>query len=344
LVEGDFMPSQVALVRGEDRKRTIYRSLKLIEEQIRFGQRIVIKPNMVSIRKPGAATHAEALEAVLQFIRERTDAEIAVAEGCAIADTMKGFKAYGFVEVVRRYGARLVDLNRDRWVEVEVADRDLRPMTLRFARTVAESDCRISLTPMKTHDAVIVTLSLKNLVMGSLVSEGLSGLGWLIHGLSHLVRPRDALYDRRFGWIVRHILRSDKVAMHQTYATINYNLFRLAKAYPVHLAILDGFTAMEGCGPTNGKPVDLRLAVASADFIAADSVGARIMGFNPEEIGYLHHAMADGLGEGALDGIRILGDQLEDCLRPFEPHPNYARQLLWKQPEVERLRATWAIN
>ncbi len=334
------MPSDVAIVRGDTRSQNIRRSLERIEDQILLGKRIVIKPNMVSITKPLSATHAEALEAVLQFIRERTDREITVAEGCANADSMKGFEIYGLGEVARRYGARLVDLNRDERVEVEVVDRDLRPIALRLARTVAESDCRISLTPMKTHDAVIVTLSLKNMVMGALVREGRDSLDRLIHGLSHWVRPRDALYPRSFGWVVRHILRSDKVAMHQTYATINYNLFLIAKAYPVHLAILDGFTAMEGAGPTQGTPVKLHLAVASTDFIAADSVGARIMGFDPEEIGYLHHAIAAGLGEGALDRIRVLGERLEDCIRPFEPPPSYARQRAWKRSEVEALRAS----
>ncbi len=334
------MPSDVAIVRGDSRSQNIRRSLELIDDQILLGERIVIKPNMVSITKPLSATHAEALEALLQFIRERTDREITVAEGCANADSMKGFEIYGLGEVARRYGARLIDLNRDERVQVEVVDRDLRPMTLRLARTVAESDCRISLTPMKTHDAVIVTLSLKNMVMGGLIREGRDSLDRLIHGLSHWVRPRDALYPRSFGWVVRHILRSDKVAMHQTYATINYNLFLIAKAYPVHLAVLDGFTAMEGAGPTQGSPVDLHLAVASTDFISADSVGARIMGFDPEEIGYLHHAIADGLGEGAPDRIRVLGERLEDCIRPFEPPPSYARQRVWKRPEVEALRAS----
>lgn len=337
--KGDPMPSDVAIVRGDDRRQNIHQALELVSDQIRLRNRIVIKPNMVSITKPLSATHAEALDAVLRFISERTDSKITVAEGCAVADTMKGFEIYGLREIARRYGARLVDLNRDEWVEVEVVDRDLRPMSLRFARTVAESDCRISLTPMKTHDAVIVTLSLKNLVMGSLISKGLRGLDQLAHVLSHWVRPRDALYRRGSGWVVRHLLRSDKVAMHQTYPTMNYNLFLIAKAYPVHLAILDGFTAMEGRGPTLGQPVDLRLAVVSTDFIAADSVGARIMGFDPKEIGYLHHAIADGLGEGSLDKIRILGDHLEDCVRPFEPHPNYQRQRDWKRVEVEELRA-----
>jgi uncharacterized protein (DUF362 family) len=213
---------------------------------------------------------------------------------------------------------------------------------LRFARTVAESDCRISLTPMKTHDAVIITLSLKNLVMGSLISQGVANLDKLSHRLSHWIRPKDALYPRGMGWVVKHILRSDKVTMHQTYPTLNYNLFLIAKAYPVHLAILDGFTAMEGAGPTQGKQVDLRLAVASTDFIAADSIGARIMGFDPMEVGYLHHAISAGLGEGALERIRILGERLEDCIRSFEPHPNYLRQRQWKRTEVEELRGSLA--
>jgi uncharacterized protein (DUF362 family) len=330
-------PSKVALVRGDDRKRNIARCLELIDDQIRLGRRIVIKPNLVSITKPLAATHVDALEAVLRFIRERTDAEITVAEGCAIADAMKGFETYGFLEVARRYGARLLDLNRDRWIELKVVDRDLRPLSLRFARTVAESDCRISLTPMKTHDTVIVTLALKNLVMGSLINDGFKGLERLIFVLSRMLRPRDNLYARRVGWFVRHMLHSDKVTMHQTYATLNYNLFLLARAFPAHLAILDGFTAMEGCGPTRGQPVDLHLAVASTDFIAADSLGARIMGFDPEEIGYLHYAIAAGLGEGGLDRMQILGDRLEDCLRSFEPHPNYARQLNWKSAKIEAL-------
>jgi uncharacterized protein (DUF362 family) len=338
--KGDLMPSDVALVKGDDRRQNILRSLELIEDQIHLGRRIVVKPNMVSVTKPLSATHAEALDAVLNFICERTDCKITVAEGCANADSIKGFETYGLAGVAKRYGAKLVDLNLDQTVEVEVVDRDLRPMTLRFARTLAESDYRISLTPMKTHDAVIITLSLKNMVMGGLIREGSDSLDRVIHGLSHWVRPRDALYPRAFGWVVKHILRSDKVAMHQTYATLNYNLFLISKAYPPNLAVLDGFTAMEGRGPTQGEPVDLQVAVASTDFIAADSVGARIMGFEPEEIGYLHHAIGYGLGEGAMDRIRILGDSLEDCIHPFEPHPNWARQQAWKWPEVEALRAS----
>lgn len=334
------MASDVALIRGDDRANNIRRSLELIENQIHFGKRIIIKLNMTSLTRPLSATHAEALKAVLQFIKDRTDNHVTVAEGCATGDAMKGFNIYGMTEVAQRYGVKLVDLNCDKWVEVEVLDRDLRPKTLRFARTVAESDCRISLSPMKTHDVVVVTLSLKNLVMGSLLCERRVHLERITHHLSHLLRSGNALFPREFDWLVRHVLRSDKVAMHQTYPVMNYNLYLIAKAFPVHLSVLDGFTAMEGRGPTRGTAVNLRLAIASTDFIAADSIGALAMGFNPAQIGYLYHAMSNGLGEGSPEKIRVLGERLQDCIRPFKPHPWYAKQLSWRFSKVELMRVS----
>lgn len=335
-----FLSSDVAIVRGNERRQNIRRALELIDDQIHYGQRIVVKPNLTSVTNPLAVSHAEALDEILKFIKERTDNQVTVAEGCATTNTLKGLATYGMVEVAKRYGAKLVDLNRDKWVEVELVDRDLRPMTLRFARTVAESDFRISLTPMKTHDVVIITLSLKNLVMGSLIRKGRDNIERLTYILSHLLRPRNALFPRSFYWAIRHILCSDKVMMHQTHTTMNYNLFLLARVYPAHLAVLDGFTAMEGRGPTKGTPVKLRLAVASTDFIAADSVGAHIMGFDPSTIGYLYHAISYGLGEGDLEKIQILGDSLEKCARPFKPHPNFAVQQCWGLPKLESLRGS----
>jgi uncharacterized protein (DUF362 family) len=336
------MNSRVSLIRGDDRFQNVLRALEAIEKDIRLGERIVIKPNLVSITRQLAATHADALRAVLEFIRARSSREVVIAEGSASSDTLAGFERYGFCELAERYGARLVDLNRDRWTEVEAADRDFQPMRLRIARTIAESDCRISLAPMKTHDTVIVTLSLKNMVMGSLIREhrdvGAAGERFL-HGLGHWIRPRDPLFPRFFGWVVRKVLRSDKMLIHQSYASANYCLYIIARAIPVHVAVLDGFTGMEGRGPTRGDPVDLRLAIASSDFIAADCVAARVMGFDPEDVGYLHYAASGGLGNGGLDKIEVLGARLEDCVRPFKPHPGYERQRQWRRAAPPRAAA-----
>jgi uncharacterized protein (DUF362 family) len=327
------MVARVAIVRGEDRYRNVLSALRLIEGDVRLGDRIVVKPNLVSITNQLAATHADALRAVLQFIRERSDRDIVIAEGSASSDTVKGFERYGYRELAARFGARLVDLNRDRSVEVGLVDRDARLMKVRIARTIAESDCRISLAPMKTHDTVVVTLSLKNLVMGSLIREHRDmgpALERLLHGLGHWIRPRDPLFPSAFTWVVRKVIRSDKMMIHQTYAAANYNLYLLARAIPAHLAVLDGFVAMEGAGPTHGSPVELRLAMASTDFVACDCTAARIMGVDPWAVGYLSHAVTGGLGQGDAERIEVLGERVEACLRPFRLHPGHSRQLGWR--------------
>ncbi len=83
--------------------------------------------------------------------------------------------------------------------------------------------------------------------------------------------------------------------------------------------------------------MDLRLAIASTDFLAADAVATTIMGFQFSEIGYLAHCHQGGLGEGDLERMEILGNvTLKESINPFKPHRNYRQQLAWKIPGVER--------
>jgi hypothetical protein len=61
------------------------------------------------------------------------------------------------------------------------------------------------------------------------------------------------------------------------------------------------------------------------------------MGFDPDEVGYLHYCKRIGLGVGDLTGIEIVGNStLDTCTRPFQPHDTYHRQRLWKLPQVEQ--------
>ena len=46
---------------------------------------------------------------------------------------------------------------------------------------------------------------------------------------------------------------------------------------------------MDGNGPVDGFPVKLEAAVASTDPLKADGVGARLIGLDPKDIGYLYY-------------------------------------------------------
>ena len=339
------MKSRVALIKGNDRHDNITQASTLIEDWIDLGdkKRILIKPNFVSTRRQLAATHVEAVRAVLDWLRPRYDAPITIGEGAALSDTFDGYRNFGYLDLAEEYNVRFVDLNQDEWKPVQVYDRKLRPMEVRVARTTLESDFRISVGPPKTHDAVIVTLSLKNMIVGSLIrGRG----GGLFQMLGHVLSSSKGqlLPDRLTNSVLAEkaksrlgtISRSDKFALHQGYHSLNLNLYSLAKVIAPHLSVIDGFVGMEGSGPSSGDPVDLRVAIASTDFLAADAVATRLMGFDLDEVGYLHYCKLGGLGAGDLDNIEIVGNAtIEECRRPFKPHPTYRKQLQWRLPSVE---------
>jgi uncharacterized protein (DUF362 family) len=314
-------------------------------------QHVVVKPNLVD-RQQLAATHIDALRAVFDFVRARYDGQLTLAEGAALDNTLGSFSYFGFDALAADYGVDLVDLNADAVVSVQVHGRKLEPITLRLARTIVESDLRISVGPPKTHDAAIVTCSIKNMVMGTLVNRMVAKSVAEGPVASDKTRPSllgllDRLipYSWRFSPLAHAIMAriaqsatSDKFAMHQGYATINLNLANLAPWVWPHLVIVDGFQAMEGAGPVRGDPVDWRLALAGTDPLAVDSLTASLMGFDPAEIGYLSHCRRMGLGEGDLAAVQTVGNVMpDDVARVFRPHPAYRHQKAWHLDAVESL-------
>jgi len=342
--------SRVALVRGDNRYDNVAAALQCIASDISLAgvERLLVKPNLVMTHRPLAVTHVDAVRATLDFVRARYDGPITIAEGPAVQHAAEAFAHYGYESLAATYGARLLDLNDDEPVPVEVRDWHVRPLQLHMARTVIESDFRISIGPPKTHDTVIATLSIKNMVMGSLISRHAHGtrphsrlpnLGLLQKLLWRLVPswvqrlpPAEWLQFRAMS----SLEPSDKMKMHQSYPLINLNLALLTPRVIPHLAVIDGFEGMEGNGPTEGTAVPLRLALVSTDALAADLAGVYLMGF--DSVGYLHHCAKLGMGTGDLAAVDVVGNaSLASCRRPFRPHDTYTRQSRWQMPGAEQV-------
>ncbi len=343
--------NQVALVRGNERFGNIQQALDRISHHLDLSdkQRVLIKPNFVDSYRPLAVTHPDAMRAVLEFVRARYDGPLTIAEGPSTESATEAFRRYGYDQLARKYDTNLLDLNLDEPVAADVYDWKLRPLRLHLARSVVESDFRISVGPPKTHDVVIVTLSLKNMIMGSLISrftharhsgsDGRLGFGTLSKWLWRTV----PLWVRRLppaAWIAFRAMGSlepsDKMKMHQSYPVINLNLALLAPMVIPHLSVIDGFEAMEGNGPTEGNPVPWRIALASTDALAADTITATLMGFDPDGVGYLHYCQRMGLGIGDPELIEIVGNAtVADCAREFRPHDTVHRQRRWWLPQAD---------
>ena len=292
--------STVSLVHGDDRYENIRKALELIEdeiaEQIKGKEKILIKPNFVSVFNKLCATHVQAVRGVLDVITRYAKERITVGEGPALGPAKLGFLRYGYYRLGGEYDLRFVNLNKDASIKVEISDAEARARPIPISKTVAESDFRISVCPMKTHDTVVATLSLKNMLVGSIAG----------------------------GW-------SEKQRIHQGYAAINRILYTMARSIPPHLSVIDGFVAMEGNGPVSGDAVKMKVALASTDFLAADAVALHLMGIDLEDVGYLYYCHEAGLGQGDLGQIEVVGERLDEYVRPFKRHRSYLEQLRWKR-------------
>jgi len=285
---------RVAMVKGNDRKGNLRKALEMIADDINLqGRRPVIKVNFVSTYVPLAATHVDAARTVVEFFKDRGEKSIAIAEGAAIGTTPRGFQEYGYNALAKEYGVELIDLNEPKtWKLAFVIHPDLKPHPVKIAQTMVDPDNYIiSLAKLKSHLLVGVTLTAKNVIMGSL-----------------MVMDKDRMHPTEAGNRV-----------------LDYNLFTVMQHLHIDLAVLDGFEGMEGNGPVNGTPVDHRIAIAGKHYLAVDRVGTEVMGADFDNIRYLNYLWDWGFGEGDLSNIEIIGDSIESCRRAYSMAPRFLK-------------------
>ncbi len=120
---------------------------------------------------------------------------------------------------------------------------------------------------------------------------------------------------------------------HYTHTWIHETLVDLLaiqqEIHPGLFATMDGTTAGNGPGPRTMKPEIKNVILASADQVAIDAVAAKLMGFNPLDIKYIHLAHERGLGVGDLAEIELVGDDVSGENWGFEVGYNFHRFLAW---------------
>jgi uncharacterized protein (DUF362 family) len=291
-------PAKVALIKGNDRRDIVYQALKKIEDEVidSIGdkKKILIKPNFVITSRQLAATHVEAVRGILDFLKPHFKHQIIIGESTISRQgTFDGFKNYGYLPLEKEYKVKLLDLNHESWQYRYVFGKGHRPIPIRIISTFLDPDLYIiSAAKMKTHDRVVTTLSLKNILLGAPLNDYKTNDKRLTHS--------DYNFSRE--------------------ALLHYNMFHLAQEIYPDLGVIDGFVAMEGNGPGNGTPVDTRLALASLDSLALDTLTTKLMGFDPTQIMYLKAFAEAGMGQGDFDKIEVLGTPPEQCQFHFKPH------------------------
>ena len=193
--------SKVAIVRGTQPVQVTVEALKMVKPEVDLvlseKKTVLIKPNYINSRHPstGITTDSRVIEGVVKFLREQDVEMIIIGEGSGFADTFQAFQVAGVDEVAERWRAKLIDLNKDEFVEVK-SPRFLALKKVKVAKTALESTI-ISVPKLKPHRMAIVSLSLKNM-MEALENKGSAHVGGLsesIVDLASILKPGVSVID-----------------------------------------------------------------------------------------------------------------------------------------------------
>jgi len=307
--------SSVSLVHGDNRRKNVYEALMAIDEQIKPKLKrkkyVVIKVNNVTTTNQLGASHADALRGMLDYLAPRFKGPVMIAESSA-GNTMQGFDNFKYPALTKEYkNVSLLDFNEEaKYVLLPLIDYDLHVAPVRLAARLVDPDAFVfGAACMKTHNISVVTLSMKNMILGAPLHQA----------------PKETT-----RW-------SDKRRYHVGIRQSMYNMFLTAQRLQPNwdATIIDGFEGMEGNGPGSGTPVPSRLAIASTDYVAADRVGAECMGVDASWLGWLMYSGEVGLGQADLSKIDIRGVSIASVQKKYRLHSDIDLMLKWRGPMEE---------
>lgn len=292
--------SIISLVRSTSSYEGVTNALEKLGDELgkelsRQGL-IVVKVNFVIVNKKLATTPVDTVRGFVAFARKYYSGKIIIAEEATAGDTINAMKEYGFVKLAEEDGnIEIVDSGKTD-SEKHTIDYGKGSISLPVANIYKKTNYVVSITRAKTHDTVVVTLSLKNLLVGA-IKHGFFKTRFKIH-----VGKR-----------------------------INQILAGMCDVVYPNLGIVDGVVGMEGQGPADGTPIESNWVAVSTDPLALDSLATFLMGFDIADVGYLNLIREKKMGTLFSKGkIEVVGEDPKKLVKKYKPHATFEKQKKWK--------------
>ncbi|MBW9223178.1 DUF362 domain-containing protein [Methanothermococcus sp. SCGC AD-155-E23] len=228
-----------------------YNLLDLTFDNLEGYNRILVKPNILGPYPPDkhVTTHPAFLEWILSYLIEVRGVErdrIVVGESSGFS-TERAYEVSRIKDICEKYHISFLPFERDRGVKVKLLNTSLV-----ISKTVMDSDLIVNLPKLKTHVLTRYTGAVKNLY------------GCIPGGLKpklHKYFPRE-----------------------QDFAQLLVELYRFLVKGREIVSVIDGIWGMEGNGPSNGRPVNSKVVIASRDALALDILATYYIGYNPTDV------------------------------------------------------------
>lgn len=299
------MTSTVAVIRYQTPLESVKQAVSCCHglDAVSAGTRIFIKPNIVfwtkavAFPKWGVITTSRVVEDMIVLLKEKGVTDITIGEGMVTQNPKDfetpahAFETLGYNTLKRRYGVKVVNVFQRPFEAVDLGEG----ITLNYNTDILHSDLVVDLPVMKAHNQTVVSLGIKNL-KGTI-------------DISSRKRCHNADPDKNLDFMVA----------------------RLADRLPPVLTVIDGIYSLErGPGP-DGKMRRSDILVASSDILSADMVGAKLLGYEPNQVPHLAMAAANHGRPTDLSDIQVVGERIQELARP------HGHDFAWTSDENEEL-------
>lgn len=252
------------------------------DKYIKKGEVVLLKVNLLMKRKPEEATttHPNFVKALAELLLEfGVKVIIADSPGGPFNKTMLNgvYAATGMKKISEELPIKL-NYNTN-FIEVK-NENSLILKKLTVIEVLKEVDKVISVSKLKTHGMVRFTGAVKNMfgtVPGILKAE------------YHFRMPKiDDFCD----------------------ALIDICMF----SNPI-LSFMDGIIAMEGEGPSSGKPKHVGVVISSNSPYHLDVIATRVIGINPYKVPTIKRCVQRGLIDEFFKDIKIVGENIDKFVK-----------------------------
>lgn len=262
-------------VTVDDAVQTLLAPMGGMNNFIKPGQKVLIKPNMLSGKDPARAvtTHPQIVRAVINLAMS-AGGLVSVGDSPGIGSPAAVARKTGILEVIAETGARFAPFADS--VIIHPSGSTLHQ--LEVARDILDADVIINLPKLKTHQMMGLTCAVKNM-FGALIGMRKPGM--------HLQAGADKLLFARM-------------------------LLEICETLTPTLNIVDAVIGMEGEGPGNGDPVKIGALLAGTSAQAVDTVATALVKMQPEQVFTQQQALATCRPLARLTELELVGTPLTE--------------------------------
>ncbi len=281
-----MVKSKVSIVKYEKPLDSVRKAVELANgfENLPKNAKVFIKPNIVywnrhcNFPKWGTITTSRVIEDVITLLNEKGIKDVTIGEGIITEDpkdfeTAKdAWEKLGYNKLKEHYGIKVINAFESKYVKTDLGN----DVSAFINEDALKAEFLINIPVLKTHSQARVSLAYKNL-------KGL--LNMASRKNFHSIDPVKDLH---------------------------YKIALLPNAFKNGLTLIDGIYTLER-GPTfDGKAHRKNILIASTDILAADMVGAKLLGAEPNEVEHLKRAAIYKNRPLDLSDIEIIGENINE--------------------------------